>query len=333
MADSRWTEVKERGNYWGMKALMVLYAWGGKWLMYPVLLVVVFYFFISNRETRRCSLAYLQRVNREKGGNWAQPNLWLSWRHYMAFADALFQRASAWLGHIKLKDITFEEKEEILSLTRQRKGVIILGSHAGNLEMSRAVIGEEDVVMNVVVNSRHTEQFNRLLRSLSSSVDVNLIAMDELTPATAISIREKLDRGECLVLLADRIAQGSENRKIAARFLGDDVFLPEGAFRLAVALGAPVVFMSCVKAANGYEVVYDNIGEKVKQRAASAKRGDRVQALAAVYLDALSDLCKAHPLQWFNFYDYWGDFTPQTQKELNQQSLTEEATRSIGKND
>src|SRR5690625_2000536 len=62
-ADSgRWADVKERGHYWGMALLVMLYRVFGRWLLYPLVGVVVTYFFLTRRATRRYSALYLRRV-------------------------------------------------------------------------------------------------------------------------------------------------------------------------------------------------------------------------------------------------------------------------------
>ncbi len=306
-----WVEVKERGNYWGMKTLMLFYRLGGQWLMYPILIGVVLYFFVTRRSTRLCSWRYLGRIYRIKKTRETRPGLRLVWRHYLSFANALFHRISAWMGQITLADIDFPEQQQMLGLMQPERGVIVLGAHVGNLEMCRAIMGSFDLGINVVINSRHTQQFNKLLKSVSKSdKDVNLIATEELTPATAIDIKERLNQGECLVILADRVSQGSSDRCITLPFLGDDILLPEGSFRLVLALDVPVVFMACVKVARGYRVVYENLSEKSQAIAESGKRVHQMRALAKVYVDSLTRLCLSHPLQWFNFYDYWGDNVP-----------------------
>lgn len=309
--ETRWTDVEERGSYLGMKTLMVLYRFGGQWLMYPVLVCVVFYFFITRRSTRQCSREYLNRIHKLKNTPSSRPTLGLVWRHYLAFANALFHRMSAWMGKITREDIEFSNQNSMLQQMQPGKGIIVLGAHVGNLEMCRAIMGNYDLGINIVINSKHTQKFNKFIKSVSrSGKDVNLISTHELTPATAIDIKGKLDQGECLVILADRVSQSSEGRRIAKTFLGDEIFLPEGSFRLALALDVPIVFMACVKVARGYQVVYESISDKANEVTQSKKRRDRIEALADVYLDSLTRLCLEHPLQWFNFYDYWGDNSP-----------------------
>src|SRR5690625_7448689 len=79
-ADSgRWADVKERGHYWGMALLVMLYRVFGRWLLYPLVGVVVTYFFLTRRATRRYSALYLRRVLGRR------VRLWDVWRHHLAF--------------------------------------------------------------------------------------------------------------------------------------------------------------------------------------------------------------------------------------------------------
>jgi predicted LPLAT superfamily acyltransferase len=112
-------------------------------------------------------------------------------------------------------------------------------------------------------------------------------------------------RGEVIALLADRMPPGgAAERAVPVRFLGDEAFLPESPFRLAAALGCPVVFMVSVRTGPGaYEVRVEPLAERFE-----LPRRDRAGALARyaqAYASALERHCLSAPLQWFNFFDFW----------------------------
>jgi len=100
-ATEQWSSISERGSYTGLRLLALLYRCAGRWLLYPIVMLVVTYFFISRASTRRYSRHYLQRtLNR--------PVRWLDlWRHQMAFATALMDRTGAWMGKIQRQDVAF----------------------------------------------------------------------------------------------------------------------------------------------------------------------------------------------------------------------------------
>lgn len=302
-ADDGWTDVRERGSLWAMKLLFFLYRWGGYFLVLPVVYCVVLYFFIVRGSTRRHSRYYLQRVS---GVN---PSLWLIWRHHLAFAKALIDRLGAWMGRINIDEVSFPDRQAMIELQAKGRGCILLGAHFGNLEMCRALEENDNkLTLNVILHTGNTENYNALLARASELSSVSLIQVADITPATAIMLKNKLDDGEFLILLADRLPPGNTQRYYTAPLLDAEARFPTGPFWLALMLDAPVFFIAGYDTGNGY-----NIRIAPLRDAGRVRRADResvCQAMLADYIKELEPLCQAHPLQWFNFFDYWGDDRP-----------------------
>jgi predicted LPLAT superfamily acyltransferase len=105
-------------------------------------------------------------------------------------------------------------------------------------------------------------------------------------------------------LLADRAARGE--RMVAAEFLGAPAPFPGGPMILAAVLRAPVVLgFGLWLGPRRYLLRFEPFAEAI-----DLPRADRDAALrrwVARYADRLSEVCRAHPYNWFNFYDVWGD--------------------------
>src|SRR5690554_2917209 len=304
----RWADIKERGHYWGMALLVLLYRAFGRWLLYPVVGVVVTYFFLTRRSTRRYSALYLQRALGRRA------RLWHVWRHHLAFGASLMDRVAAWMGRIKRSDVAFEGHFTMLELAQSKRGAVLLGAHFGVLEMCRAVVeNDNSLKLNVIVHDQNTRKFNRVMGRVNRQSQVRVIPVKEITPATAIHLRERLDEGEFVILLADRLPPGNPTRTLSAPFLAQDasekesavVQWPAGPFWLALMLGAPVFFIAACHTGFGYQATLKPLypGGKVARR----ERETKCQALLQDYIQVLEKLCRRHPYQWFNFYDYWGD--------------------------
>lgn len=298
----QWAQRRDSGSYWGMRFVVWLYRRGGHLLLHPVVWLVVAYFFVTRGSTRRYSRLYLMRAT-------GQPvHAWQLWLHQLAFAQALLDRVGAWMGKFQRTEVAFASHQEMLMLQEQRRGAVILGSHLGNLEMCRALVEQEgSLTLNVILHSPNTEKFNRLVASVSDQANVRLIQVTDITPATAIRLRDMLDRGEFLILLADRLPPGNETRFFESPFLGAQARFPAGPFWLALMLGAPVYFMAALRTPKGFWATLEPLHD-----GAPTRRPDRDQAcrqLVAAYAEKLAGLCRAHPYQWFNFYDYWRDDT------------------------
>jgi predicted LPLAT superfamily acyltransferase len=297
---AQWAGIKERGHYWGMALLVVVYRFFGRWVLYPLVGVVVTYFFLTRRSTRRYSAHYLARVLDKPAG------LWRVWRHHLAFGASLMDRVAAWMGRIQRSDVAFEGHHTLLELQQNRRGAVLLGAHFGTLEMCRAVVENDgSLKLNVLLHGRNTRKFNRVMGKVNSKSQVRLIPVQEITPATAIHLRERLDEGEFVILLADRLPPGNPSRTLQAPFLGSEVQWPAGPFWLALMLGAPVFFIAACHTGFCYQGTLKPLygGGKVPRR----EREAVCQTLLQDYVRVLENLCRRHPYQWFNFYDYWRD--------------------------
>lgn len=306
---SNWSQVKERGNYHMVVLMATIYRYGGWWLATPVLYGVVTYFYLSRRSTRLSAHKYIERIKREVP-NYKGPLS--AWRQYMAFGSALLDRVSAWMGRTTLQNISFPNRYQLSAACNDDGGAIMLTAHVGNLEMCRAIVSDVGHFrINVIVDTHQTEAFNKLLTQLDPDSRVNLISSHNINPATAIDLNQRLSDGECLIMMADREAASNSERVIETALLGDDIRLPEGVFRLALALEKPIFFMACVKEqGRNYRVFLERLDTRIEDTG----KKQRMLTLAKEYARELQSLCKQYPLQWFNFYDYWREERPVEKK-------------------
>lgn len=295
-----WTDKRERGSLWAMKLLFALYRWGGCYLAMPIVYCTVLYFFIVRSSTRRYSRYFLQRATG------APVSVWHVWRHHLAFARALLDRLSAWMGRMSIDQVNFPERHTMIELQQQKRGCLLLGAHFGNLEMCRALRARDNqLIINVILHTGNTKNFNTLLASASELSNVRVIQVGDITPATAMMLKGKLDNGEFVVLLADRLPPGNTQRYFRAPLLGAPARFPTGPFWLALLLGAPVFFIAGYHTGKEYRIHLTPLHEG--GRVTRAERESACRAMLARYTKQLETLCRAYPLQWFNFFDYWGD--------------------------
>jgi len=220
----------------------------------------------------------------------------------MAFADALLDKLDVWGGRLALDRLVLHDSANLHADLKAPRGQLLVGSHLGNLEICRALaeMGRK-VKMNVLVHTRHAEQFNRLLYE-SGANNLRLIQVSELDPAIMMELSHRLDQGEWLAIAGDRVPlQGA--RIATANFLGQPAAFPQGPWLLAGLLQCPANLLFCLKHAGQFHVHLEPFADRVEWR-----RGQRdavVQAWVQRYADRLAARCLEAPLQWFNFYPFW----------------------------
>ena len=117
-----------------------------------------------------------------------------------------------------------------------------------------------------------------------------------------LRVRESLDRGELVGILSDRTLGGEKYMMVP--FLGKDAAFPTGPLILAAALHAPVLLFYGVRTGvRRYEVGFRYFANEIVLRREC--RNVDLRRWLEQYAAWLEEMCRLHPFNWFNFYDFW----------------------------
>lgn len=304
-AARHWAAVEENSLLWGIRALVWVYRLFGRWVFRLFLRPVVSYYFIAGRLARESSRDYLRHLAGFYPELGIGSGLWQSYRHFLSFGETLLDKIVVWTGNITPEQVDFPNRQLLLDLIDQKRGAMLLSGHIGNLEICQAIaMMRGHIHLNILVHTKHAEKFNRLLGSRGSAT-IQLIQVTELSPAIAISLQEKIERGEFLVMVGDRVpVQGS--RTVSASFLGEDAEFPQGPYLLASLLRCPVFTLFCFPVDGRFKIHLEPFAASIRIPRGDPQRSQALAALARQYAERLEAYCRIAPLQWFNFYPYWG---------------------------
>ncbi|UCM60826.1 glycosyltransferase family 2 protein [Aeromonas hydrophila] len=303
---THWSRTPERGSLLGMQIMLTSYRLLGRrgfsLLLYPV----IGYFWLTGRAQRQASQAYLTRLESFANASGvtlpAEPRS--SFRHFLRFGEAALDKLAGWRGDITEQQVELVGAEHYQAAINSGQGVLLLGSHLGDLELCRALGSrKQGLRINALVFTRHAARFNALLKQINPDSHLNLIQVQELGADTAILLKEKLERGEWVVIVGDRTSVTREKRVIWADFLGAPAPFPLGPFVLSSVLGCPVYLMFGLKEQGRFRVHFEPFadGEPLPRQGRQQILASRVQA----YADRLQHHCLQAPLDWFNFFDFW----------------------------
>ncbi len=304
-AARHWAAVEENSLLWGIWALVWVYRLFGRWVFRLFLRPVVSYYFIAGSLARESSRDYLRHLAGFYPELGIGSGLWQSYRHFLSFGETLLDKIVVWTGNITPEQVDFPNRQLLLDLIDQKRGAMLLSGHIGNLEICQAIATMRGHIhLNILVHTKHAEKFNRLLGSRGSAT-IQLIQVTELSPAIAISLQEKIERGEFLVMVGDRVpVQGS--RTVSASFLGEDAEFPQGPYLLASLLRCPVFTLFCFPVDGRFKIHLEPFAANIRIPRGEPQRSQALAALARQYAERLEGYCRIAPLQWFNFYPYWG---------------------------
>ncbi|MDX2126636.1 MAG: glycosyltransferase [Aeromonas hydrophila] len=303
---THWSRTPERGSLLGMQIMLASYRLLGRrgfsLLLYPV----IGYFWLTGRAQRQASQAYLARLESFADASCvalpAEPRS--SFRHFLRFGEAALDKLAGWRGDITEQEVELVGAEHYQAAINSGQGVLLLGSHLGDLELCRALGSrKQGLRINALVFTRHAARFNALLKQINPDSHLNLIQVQELGADTSILLKEKLERGEWVVIVGDRTSVTREKRVIWADFLGAPAPFPLGPFVLSSVLGCPVYLMFGLKEQGRFRVHFEPFadGQPLPRQGRQQILASRVQA----YADRLQHHCLQAPLDWFNFFDFW----------------------------
>ncbi|CAE6947500.1 hypothetical protein R69608_05619 [Paraburkholderia nemoris] len=300
-----WWRIAERGSHLGMSLLALSCKLFGRRFTALWLHPIVAYFLLTGRAAREASSNYFTRLGEAAPhGDTPRPG-WLSaYRHMLAFAQSGFDKLAAWSGRVNNADVKFEDPSAFEALVASGKGALVIGAHLGNLEMTRALAAQGAYAkVTAVVYTEHARRFNSALASANSQFARHLLEVSDFGPETAMMMQERVDAGELLVIVGDRVPAHEAGRTTEAQFLGSTAPFAQGPYVLAHALGCPVYLFFCLKERDGYRLYFEPFAERIE-----LPRRERAQHLAAWaqrYAARLEHYCRKAPYQWFNFFDFW----------------------------
>lgn len=295
-ASAAWAQQPERSNMFWIR-LMQRIALGLGWrvahaLMHPITLFFVLTAPARQREGARRYLARaLGRTPR-----WRE-----EFRLYFAFASTMLDRIYLLTGRSEGYEFAIEGLDALDAQVKQGRGVILLGAHFGNFDALRTIAGEgAPVEIRVLMHADNAAMANAFYNALDPTRAEAIIALNR--PDSMLRAKECLDRGGILGMLGDRAAR--DERMVPVPLLGAPAMLPAGPMQLAAVLGAPVLLCAGFwLGPRRYRLVFEPFAERIVLE--RGRRDEDLAAWLARYAEWVERSCRAHPFNWFNFYDVW----------------------------
>lgn len=303
-----WMNMAERGSLRALYLLRGFYRFFGRRASVALLTPIVLYFFLTGRAARRASRDYLDTIWAIPEGRAAlgrKPTLGTVFRHLHAFAEILLDRMILWSGDVESISIDNRGRELVEALVREGRGAILLSSHFGSFDMLRQLSAETGITLNVLMFTRHAERINTFFERLQAGRKLRLIQVEPGSLKAAFDMRAAIARGEFVGILGDRIWPSEQHRAVTVSFLGRPARFPLGPYLLQGVLGCPMLFTTCVRTGPAHYTATTRtlVAAGVVPRLERAKHAEE---LALRFASALEQGCVAHPLQWFNFFKFWG---------------------------
>lgn len=290
----QWTGKTGGGNF-GQRFLFGFLKFVKVTVLYPVLPLVVPVYCVVNHKAFGCIFRYFKEIHHFSG--WK--SFWKTVGNHLLFGQVVLDRFAVLAGNTEQFRFEIENEAVIRELLDRPGGFIIAGAHIGNYELAGHCIRQDNKRINAVIYGGEGAMLMQRRSNSFSRNNIRLVTVEEDLSHLFI-IKEALEKGEIVTILCDRI--WGSNKTLTVSFLGQDAKFPLGSFLLAAQLEVPVISIINTKVRGR---LYHSIIQPLASPDRTLPIRKQSEQIAASYAQALENVLRQHPEQWFNYFDFW----------------------------
>ncbi len=295
-----WQSHKEYSTPLAVKSIRWIALHLGRPIARSILYPITLYYLIFAKQQRQASWLYLHRVL-------TRPPSWLDVaKHIHCFASTILDRVYLITGQFEQLNITFPAENMPLKFSREGMGCILLGSHVGSFEVLRSyAVKKCPLPIKILMHEGQTPMVMQALHALNPTIAETIIPLTDAANSL-LKVKDAVDSGYAVGMLGDRITGDIKEKSVPCTLLGSDVLMPAAPVLIAASLKVPLIlFFGIYTGGNHYEIHFELLAEKITL--SRKNRQQDIQQWTQKYVDILEKHIRAHPYNWFNFYDYWQD--------------------------
>lgn len=266
---------------------------GGMRGAYLFLYLVVTWFFLFDRKSNRYTNLYFRRI--------LKFSRWKSFRYvfktYYRFGQTFLDKVAILSGMYTDFSIEFDGHDRLMKMAADNTGGVLISAHVGNWEIAGHFLKKTNNPVNVLMYDREREAVKKVLKDSIENRSFKMITIQN-DFSHLLEIKRAMDAKEFICAHGDRVVKADPVRNKRIDFLGQPVNIPRGPFELSVRFNVPHIFVFAIKESAKHYHFYAIEGRP-------ESRGN-VDMMIEDYVASMEKLLRAHPEQWFNFYDYWG---------------------------
>lgn len=280
---------KTRGGLLGYKIFIFVLRKSGLKAAYALLRIVAAYFVLFAPSASRSMYAYFRNIL-----HYSPSKAFVSlYKNYYVFGQTLLDKVALMAGLENRFTYTFEGEEHLRQFRENNTGGILISAHLGNWEIAGFLLNRLDMRVNIVMFEAEHEKIKEYLGQVMQNRHINVIPIKQ-DLSHIFLINKAIRNKEVICMHGDRFVEGSRIAEI--NFMGQSANFPLGPFTLASKLGVPYSFVYAVKDSP----THYHLSATPLQLA-----GNMPLEILQHYVNSLERKLRQHPLQWFNYYDFW----------------------------
>ena len=296
---SKRIKAKKRGNSVGVWFFTVLLRLFGLRGAYWLLNLVCLHYVLFDKEAAVAASEYVKR--RFPGCSYFEKRKHV-YRLFISQGKQLIDRHASISGRVN-----FDVNRDVYDLINNavgehKKGAILLTGHVGNWQTSMGLLKNLDKKLYIVMRPEDNPALIDSLKISDKGSNINIISPEQAMGG-AVEIVNALNQGGLVFMMGDRKYDFNTSE---ALFLRDKARFPHGAFRIAAAVGCPIVVWFSAKIS---ERLYNVSVEGVSNP--SYESGENKEAQLKGWVQEFVSLLEAYtmkyPYQCYLFHDVWSD--------------------------
>ena len=289
MATSSWTG-RSKGTPLGYRIFILVMRTLGVRAAYGLLVFVAPWYVLTSRSSNAALRSYFTKLRAQMPGTKGL-SLFASYR---AFGRTIIDKVAVRAG---LQDRYQWEtcgREHVQAMLSSAQGGLLISAHVGNWELASHVLHGMPGRMSVVLQDAEDERIRRVVEDSTGPGKFDVIPLSS-DLSHIFRMHAALHEGRVLCMHGDRSLPGARTRRAA--FLGVEADFPAGPFALAAAQQVPVCIAFVVRTGPFRYSFWST---------PPSPAGSSADEVFARFVAELERVVKEHPLQWFNYYDFWG---------------------------
>ena len=267
------------------------------------------------RFSRRKSSIRLYRVIFPERPAWY--HFYCAWRQFHSYATTFAERIE-----FERKGVTTstQGRERLVEAARRGSGGIILMSHLGSFEIAAHAFRELKLRLLLLMGEKEAKQVARDQREAMKArgIRIQVAAPGEDFLFGGVEAIQFVREGG-FVSVAGDLVWTEQRSRLPVRLFGHEVGLSAGPHLLALVSRAPLFTMFTFRAGKGKHLIVMSPPREVKA-ASRPERSAALQASAQAYANALEEMVREHPFQWYIFEPFFGS-APYDKRESSHQEV------------
>ncbi len=216
------------------------------------------------------------------------------------FASTIHNRIYLLNERFDLFDIRTHGVEHVEAALAEGHGAFLMGAHLGSFKVVRAIgRAQPHIRIAITMYEENARKINAILAAVNPAAQHDVIGLGKVD--AMLKVRERLDSGSLVGMLADRTLHQAVRHAARAQFprRGCGVFARPAAYGGGTQTSGHL-HDGAVSRRQSLRYPLRDVGGFLEHRPRRTRGGRRCGVVAL-----LEKYCRAAPYNWFNYFDFW----------------------------